>query len=140
MKIEGRQRGLARNYPIIITSLWSPRPNSRYGNKLNSPPMAGLFTKASPKPSNPSKFTGKCGRSKYTICHLQPAGKAKVAKKLRGSDIISNYRLMNLRVTNTRPRLTFSGFSAANILDHLAADHMDLDDYDDDVDEHKICH
>lgn len=104
---------------------------------MNSPPTAGLFTNASPKPWNYSKFTGKCGRSKCTICHFQSAGKAKDkakgTKKLRGCDIVSSYRLMTWRVTDTRPRLTFSGFSATNcILDHLANDHMDLDDDDDD--------
>ncbi|XP_049384425.1 uncharacterized protein LOC125848586 [Solanum stenotomum] len=126
MKRDGRQHGL------VQTSLWSSTPNSRYVNKLNSPPTAGLFTKASPKPWNHSKFTGKCGRSKCTICHLQPAGKAKGTKKLRGCDIVTNYRLMTWRVTDTRPRLTFTGFSATScILDHLANDHMDLDEDDD---------
>ncbi|CAN4090711.1 unnamed protein product [Withania somnifera] len=115
MKREGRQHGLVPTYPTT---------NSRCVNKLTSPPTAGLFTKASPKPWNHSKFTGKCGRSKCTICHLQLAGKAKGTKKLRDCDIVSNSRLITRRVA----RLTFSGFSATNILDHLAADHMDLHD------------
>ncbi|XP_059284797.1 uncharacterized protein LOC132038088 [Lycium ferocissimum] len=109
MKREGRQHGLVRTHPII-PSPWNPKPNSRYVNKLNSPPTAGLFTKASPKPSNHSKFTGKCGRSKCTCCHIHPAGKAKDkakgTQKLRGCDIVS------------RPGLTFYGFSAISILDH----------------------
>ncbi|MCD7467020.1 hypothetical protein HAX54_004191 [Datura stramonium] len=130
MKREGRQHGLVRTYPIV-PSRWNPTPNSRYVNKLNSPPIAGLFTKASPKPSNHSMFTGKCGRSKCTICHFQPAGKVKGTKKQKGWDIVSNNRLMIWRVTDTRPRLTFSGFSATTILDHLAADYKDLDDDDD---------
>lgn len=84
-------------------------------------------------------FTGKCGRSKCTMCLLQPSRKAKGTKKLRGYDIVTNYRLMTWRVTDTRPRLTFSGFSATSILDHLAADRMDVDDGDGfyhDADEH----
>uniref|UniRef100_A0A3Q7F0C3 Uncharacterized protein n=1 Tax=Solanum lycopersicum TaxID=4081 RepID=A0A3Q7F0C3_SOLLC len=74
MKREDRQHGL------VQTSLWSPTSNSRSVNKLNSPPTAGLFTKASPMPWNHSKFTGKCGRSKCTICHLQPAGRLRGQK------------------------------------------------------------
>ncbi|XP_055806695.1 uncharacterized protein LOC129875268 [Solanum dulcamara] len=144
MKREGRQHGLVRTYPII-TSLWNvPTPNSRYCYHLNSLPTVGLFTEASPKPWNHSMFTGKCGRSKCTMCLLQPSrkakDKAKGKKKLRGYDIVTNYRLMTWRVTDTRPRLTFSGSSATSILDHLVADHMDVDDVDGfyhDADEHK---
>ncbi|TMW90887.1 hypothetical protein EJD97_015083 [Solanum chilense] len=88
-----------RQHGLVQTSLWSPTSNSRSVNKLNSPPTAGLFTKVSPMPWNHSKFTGKCGR------------------------------LMTWRVTDTRPRLTFSGFSGTScILNHLANDHMDDDD------------
>nr|XP_016485692.1 PREDICTED: uncharacterized protein LOC107806095 [Nicotiana tabacum] len=122
MKREGRQHGLVRTYRKRESSHknlsfnWNPKPNSRDVNKLNSPPTAGLFTKVSTKPSNHSKLTGKCGRSKCTCCHIHTAGKAKGTQKLRGCDIVS------------WPGLTFFGLSATSILDHLASEYMDFDD------------
>lgn len=47
---------------------------------------------------------------------MHPAGKAKGIQKLRDCDIVS------------RRGLTFFGFSATSILDHLASEYMDFDD------------
>ncbi|KAI3463072.1 hypothetical protein Pfo_019735 [Paulownia fortunei] len=149
MKRQGRQHGMVRTYPIL-SAPWNPRPMSRNLNELSSPPTAGLFTKVSPKPTNHSKFTGKCGRSKCHNCHIHPAckskDKVKGAQKIRSSsDVVSNYRLITWRVVDAAPGLKFSGFSATGMLDYLASDdYMDDCDYeaeDNDVDEfydHKI--
>ncbi|KAJ8546400.1 hypothetical protein K7X08_018983 [Anisodus acutangulus] len=134
MKREGRQHGMVRTYPIL-PSPWNPKPEPRYINKSISPPAAGLFTKVSTKPSNHSKFTGKCGRPRCTSCHIHPAGKSKNktkgTQKLKGhSDVAS---LITWRVVDARPGLNFSGFSATGLLDHLDNSHysyyIDHDDH-----------
>lgn len=133
MRREGRQHGMVRTYPILPSPL-NPRPELRYINKSNSPPTAGLFTKVSAKPSNHSKFTGKCGRPRCAGCHTHPAGKSKDktkgTQKLKGRDDVVS--LVTCRVVDARPGLNFSGFSATGILDHLDSDYsyyMDHDDY-----------
>lgn len=141
MKREGRQHGLVQTYPII-PSPWNPKScDSRRINKLNTPPTAGLFTKVSQKPTNHSKFTGKCGRPRCSSCHIHPAGKAKEktkgTKKVRSCDVVTNYRLVTWRVMDAKPGLKISGCSATGILDHLANDYADFEDsiendYDDD--------
>ncbi|XP_058186340.1 uncharacterized protein LOC131303478 [Rhododendron vialii] len=136
MRREGRQHGMVRNYPILGPP-FNPRPESRYLNRFDSPPTAGLFTKVSSKPTNHSKFTGICGRPKCTGCHAHPVSKsrpkAKGTQKLRSCDVVSNHRLVSWRVVDSNPGLKFSGFSAGGILDHLDRDNMgDFDDDDDD--------
>ncbi|XP_060193917.1 uncharacterized protein LOC132623202 [Lycium barbarum] len=137
MKREGRQHGTVRTYPIL-PSPWNPKPEVRYINKSNSPPTAGLFTKVSTKPSNHSKFTGKCGRPRCTSCHIHPAGKSKDKTKgtqklkTRG-DVVS---LVTWRVVDARPGLNFSGFSTTGLLDHL--DNSDYSYYMDHDDDHGI--
>ncbi|XP_022750517.1 uncharacterized protein LOC111299547 [Durio zibethinus] len=144
MKREGRQHGMVTTYRII-PSPWNPRPKHRFIQQLDSPPTAGLLTKVPVKPTNHSKFTGRCGRPRCVGCHMHPACKAKDktkgTHKLRSSDMATNYRLVTWRVVDGRPGLKFSGFSATRILDHLSNDHEDYcegnddHDYDDDNDD-----
>ncbi|KAI8533514.1 hypothetical protein RHMOL_Rhmol10G0017100 [Rhododendron molle] len=127
---------MVRNYPILEPP-FNPRPESRYLNRFDSPPTAGLFTKVSSKPTNHSKFTGICGRPKCAGCHAHPVSKsrpkAKGNQKLRSCDVVSNHRLVSWRVVDSNPGLKFSGFSAGGISDHLDRDNMgDFDDDDDD--------
>ncbi|XP_019185234.1 PREDICTED: uncharacterized protein LOC109180200 [Ipomoea nil] len=151
MKREGRQHGLVRTYPII-PSPWNPTPH--HTNAFNSPPpTAGLFTKVSAKPTNHSKFTGKCSRVRCSDCHAHPAGKAKdKAKGTLKRRTSVDTRLITWRVVDARPAglLNFSGSSATGILDHLAgADDDYIDDYickesighdeDDDGDRMSFC-
>lgn len=82
MKREGRQHGMVRTYRII-PSPWNPRPETRFVNEFDFPPTAGLFTKVSSKPTNHSKFTGKCGKPRCSGCRLHPVQKAK--DKTKGS-------------------------------------------------------
>ncbi|KAI8028744.1 hypothetical protein LOK49_LG01G04128 [Camellia lanceoleosa] len=128
MKREGRQHGMVRSYRVM-PSPFNPRPDSRLINQFDSPPTAGLFTKVSTKPTNHSKFTGKCTRPRCVECHLHPGSKskdkAKGTHKLRSGDVVSNHRLVSWRVVDAaKPGLNFPGFSASRVLDHL-----DNDDY-----------
>lgn len=144
MKREGRQHGLVQTYPILPLP-WSSSPGeSRRINKLQSLPTAGLFTKVSQKPTNHSKFTGKCGRPRCSSCHVNPSCKAKEktkgTQKLRSRDVITNYGLVTWRAVDARSGLKFSGFSASEILDHLASDYyidhenaMEEEEEDDDA-------
>ncbi|KAJ8750249.1 hypothetical protein K2173_014164 [Erythroxylum novogranatense] len=135
MKREGRQHGMVRTY-TILPSPWNSGPHSKFINRFDSPPTAGMFTRVQLKPTGHSKFTGKCGRPRCNGCHLNPCckskDKAKGNHKLRSLDVVSDYRLLSWRVVDGRPGLKFSGFSATGILDHLANDYED-DDVDDSV-------
>ncbi|KDP46355.1 hypothetical protein JCGZ_10195 [Jatropha curcas] len=136
MKREGRQHGMVRTYRIL-PSPWNPKPESRFINTFNSPPTAGFFTKVQSRPTNHSKFTGKCGKPRCNDCHMNPCCKSKDKTKgnhkLKSHDFASNCRLMTWRVVDGRPGLNFSGFSASEILNRLAID--DNDDYADDGDD-----
>ncbi|XP_010248805.1 PREDICTED: uncharacterized protein LOC104591601 [Nelumbo nucifera] len=133
MKREGRQHGMVRSY-AILPSPWNPRPNSRIVNKLGSPPTAGIYTRVSSKPTNHSKFTGKCGRPKCEECHIHPAGKskdkAKGTQKLRSSDVVTNHRLVAWRVVDKGQGLNYAGLSATAILSHLSSCNDLWDDED----------
>ncbi|CAL1385924.1 unnamed protein product [Linum trigynum] len=78
MKREGRQHGMVRTYPIMPSPM-NPGPNSASAAVDDSPPppTAGVFTKVSRKPTNHSKFTGKCRVPRCNECHIHPCGKSK---------------------------------------------------------------
>ncbi|KAJ1399566.1 hypothetical protein SESBI_30214 [Sesbania bispinosa] len=111
MKREGRQHGMVRSY-LILPSPLNPRPNTRIINRFDSPPAAGLFTKVPSKPTNHSKFTGKCDKPRCSGCHLHPVCKSK--NKTKGSQKNKNWRVMD------QPDSNFSGLSATWTLDHLS--------------------
>ncbi|EXC31396.1 hypothetical protein L484_017678 [Morus notabilis] len=123
MKREGRQHGMVRTLPILPSPL-NPRPNTRYVNRFDAPATAGLFTRVSSKPTNHSKFTGKCGQPRCNGCHLHPTRKAKDKTKgnhkLKSSDVVSNHKL-----------LAFHGVSATRVLDQLSNYLANDDDHDD---------
>ncbi|XP_022884000.1 uncharacterized protein LOC111400819 [Olea europaea var. sylvestris] len=133
MKREGRQHGMVRTNPIL-SQPFNPRPMARHVNKLSSPPTAGMFTKVSSKPTNHSKFTGKCGRPWCNGCHIHPACKAK--DKTKGAQKL---RLITRRVVDTKPGFKFSGSSATDILDQLTYPYMDDGDCVDDVLDDGLC-
>lgn len=91
MKREGRQHGMVRTCRII-PSPWNPRPETRLINELDVPPTAGLFTKVSSKPTNHSKFTGKCGKTRCSGCRFHPVQKAK--DKTKGSHKFKSHHLV----------------------------------------------
>lgn len=135
MKREGRQHGMVRTC-MVLPPPWNPRPDSRF-NKFDSPPTAGFFARVQQKPSNHSKFTGKCGKPRCNRCHVHPCcksrDKTKGSQKQRSHDVLSNYRLTTWPVVAGRLGLSFNGASATEILDHLASIYrMDDDEGDDD--------
>ncbi|XP_058186643.1 uncharacterized protein LOC131303675 isoform X2 [Rhododendron vialii] len=137
-KREGRQRGTVRKYPILGPS-FHPRPDPRFTNRPDSPLAAGLFAKVSQKPTNQSKFTGKCSRPRCGRCHTYPVSKSRTkekgTQKLQSCDVVSNHRLVRLWAVDSNPRLKFAGFSASGVLAHLEREYLNMDDDDDYVDE-----
>ncbi|OMO69104.1 hypothetical protein COLO4_29257 [Corchorus olitorius] len=89
MKREGRQRGMVRTYRILPAPL-NPRPESRFVQQFDTPPTAGVFTKVPMKPTNHSKFTGRCGRARCLECHMHPACKSK--EKAKGSHKVLSFK------------------------------------------------
>ncbi|GJS58607.1 hypothetical protein Tco_0653391 [Tanacetum coccineum] len=123
MKREGRQHGVVRTYPILPSPL-SQKRNLR--NTVDSAVVTGLFTKVSKKPTNKSKFTGKCGTARCNECHIHPATKAK--DKAKGT--------MKLRsIEGSDPEMTSccAGASATRALAYLAGERS-YDDHDFDYD------
>ncbi|KAK8710270.1 hypothetical protein V6N13_145603 [Hibiscus sabdariffa] len=75
MKREGRQHGMVRTYRILPSPL-NPKPESRFIQQFDLPPTAGLFTKVPVKPTNHSKFTGRCVNDSFKV-NSQPLGEMK---------------------------------------------------------------
>ncbi|KAI3902572.1 hypothetical protein MKW92_015513 [Papaver armeniacum] len=99
MKREGRQHGMVRSF-LVLPSPLNPTPKSKIVNALDSRPTAGAFTKVSRKPTNHSKFTGKCGVARCTDCHINPGNKskdkAKGTQKLKSCSAAMNQRSLAL--------------------------------------------
>ncbi|VFQ73515.1 unnamed protein product [Cuscuta campestris] len=156
MKREGRQHGVVRTCPVIVLppsdSLLNPRPpRPKHIYSSCTAPAAGPFARVSSKPTNHSKFTGKCGRAQCPDCQkvgsAASAGKAKGNKKAaagkgtlkqRTADAAADNKSIAWRVdaapnNNYRSRHDddVPGFSATGILGYLAG--LDYtDDLDDD--------
>ncbi|KAG9446354.1 hypothetical protein H6P81_012482 [Aristolochia fimbriata] len=116
MRREGRQHGTVRSYMILHPNLNS-RPKSRIVNQIDSPPVAGIFVKAPSKPTNHSKFTGKCGKARCTACHAHPACKSR--DKAKGTHKVKSKadKVLGLKFA--------TGSSAAGILGLLADRHWE---------------
>ncbi|XP_073125025.1 uncharacterized protein [Henckelia pumila] len=121
MKREGRQHGMVRAYEMLSLPS-NPRPRRKMVNEFSSPPTAGLFTRVPTKPTNHSKYTGKCGRPRCRGCHSHPVCKS--MEKVKGAHKIRSTGAQGLK---------FYGFSASGALNYL--DRMDYDHYDDDDDD-----
>ncbi|KAF5199793.1 Histone-lysine n-methyltransferase trithorax-like protein [Thalictrum thalictroides] len=133
MKREGRQHGMVRNYKANFNSKSSV-------NRFDTPPTAGLFTKVSSKPTNHSKFTGKCGKSKCFECHSHPSckskDKGKGSYKIRSTDVSTNHRLISWRVVDNKGNrgLNYVGLSSNEVLeDHHGYD-VNIHHIHDDID------
>ncbi|WOG96406.1 hypothetical protein DCAR_0415741 [Daucus carota subsp. sativus] len=134
MKREGRQHGMVRSFCSIPWPL-NPNPQRRVINKFDTPPTAGLFTKVSSKPTNHSKFTGRCGKPKCSDCHMQPAckskDKAKGSHKLKSATDVSidfSYISWQLVDQRTKGMKKSNEYSATGILDRLGYDYDDHSD------------
>ncbi|RVW68974.1 hypothetical protein CK203_058550 [Vitis vinifera] len=136
---------MVRSYRILPPP-WNPNSQERFVNRFDSPPTAGVFTKVSSKPTNHSKFTGACCRTKCLDCHLLPAckskGKTKGTQKMKPRDMVSNHRLITWRLVEGKPGLNFNGISATEVLDHLSREDFYDDQYynDEDEDEVEACY
>ncbi|GFP94082.1 hypothetical protein PHJA_001552600 [Phtheirospermum japonicum] len=128
MRREGRQRGMVRTFVVL-----------RSANELSAPPTAGLFTKAPSKPTNHSKFTGKCGRPNCRDCHIEPAckskDKAKGTHKTRTTP--SDVGLITWSAVGAAGRVQVSGYSATGVLDYLDDGEGDDCYVDDDNDDYR---
>ncbi|KAL5562731.1 hypothetical protein UlMin_032478 [Ulmus minor] len=122
MKREGRQHGMVRITRILPSHL-NPRPETRFVNRFDSPTTAGSFTRVSSKPTNHSKFTGKCGQPRCNGCHLHPACKAK--NKTKGAQ-----KLKSLEVNSSCKLNYLSGFSVKRVLGKLSSYYVNENDDD----------
>ncbi|KAJ6776878.1 PROTEIN THI031 putative-RELATED [Salix koriyanagi] len=78
MRREGRPHGMVRAYSLL-PSPWNPKPGGdRKFNQFDTPTTAGVFTKVSSKPTNHSKFTGKC------VYYLAGCEMVRMAQSLSG--------------------------------------------------------
>ncbi|GAB4848034.1 hypothetical protein Ancab_002694 [Ancistrocladus abbreviatus] len=114
MKREGRQHGMVRTYFLLSNSSSDDSPESkRLISNFDSPATAGIFTRVSSKPTNHSKFTGKCGKPRCSGCRFHPVAKSrdksKGAHKNRSQDIDLNFNFHG------------HSHSASAILDELMA-------------------
>lgn len=120
MKREGRQHGVVRTYAILPDPFYQPR---RHVQTVDSASVTGLFTKVSRKPTNQSKFTGKCGKSGCNGCHVHPASKSK--DKTKGT-----MKLRSIGSDHDVNDYSAAGISATSAL-AFDPNYEDIDVYDD---------
>ncbi|KAI4375359.1 hypothetical protein MLD38_013241 [Melastoma candidum] len=126
---------MVRTYWVLPSSR-NTLPKGRIFNEVDAPATAGLLTKVPSKPTNHSKFTGKCGRPRCVGCHMHPACKSK--DKTKGNNKIKSFdtlghRMVTWRVVNDQLGLSQLGNSASGLLDQLV-DYRSEDDDDCDED------
>eukprot|EP01018_Ginkgo_biloba_P021715 Gb_05015 [translate_table: standard] len=132
MKREGRQHGHVITHVTVRDR--EVRNSARDGS--------GCRQKMPSKPTNHSKFTGKCGRARCRGCHLDSVNKSKPKtkgeQKNRSCDILTNYRMLSWRLVHTQgmgksPSLC-SGESATTMLAQFIGED-DFEPLDLDLDE-----
>ncbi|KAL5057331.1 hypothetical protein RYX36_028935 [Vicia faba] len=109
---------------MVRTYLILPKPGTRFVTQFDSPPTAGRYTKVPSKPTNHSKFTGKCSNSRCTGCRVHPLPKPRSKPK----ESFKHFQAMD------QPGLKFTGLSATGTLNHISNWYVDDDEYDDDDD------
>lgn len=125
---------------MVLPPPCDSNPKSKVVNEVISPPTAGRYTKVPAKPTNHSKFTGKCGTPRCVECHARPAcksrKKAKGTQKLKSCDVALDQRLITRKDVNKRPGLIHVGGSATGVLGRLTDGNWDGVDgeMEDDVD------
>ncbi|KAL1564260.1 hypothetical protein AAHA92_06627 [Salvia divinorum] len=123
MKTQGRQNAMVKTYPVI-SATWNTRPGLLRAS--NGPTMVDQVTKVDTKPTNHSKFTGKCGRRTCNECYMFPPSskskdkkKAKGVQRLKSSFNVPDYRPTTWKVVDTKSSMKLSGFSTTDVLDYL---------------------
>ncbi|KAM7268209.1 hypothetical protein ACFE04_010375 [Oxalis oulophora] len=143
MRREGRQHGTVltcRLLPLVAEACGDGEerpPNSgRVVNKVELSSAAGFFSKVSSKPTNHSKFTGKCKIPRCETCHARPCSKSK--DKSKGCHKFKSFDLdidgdqskwSNSRAVDGRQDLYLPGFSVSKVLDEF--DEYDYEEYED---------
>ncbi|KAK8587758.1 hypothetical protein V6N13_086731 [Hibiscus sabdariffa] len=118
MKREARQHGTFRTYPVQPSRRY-PRPETHV-QRLNSVPVvAGSFSDVRSKASSHSDFTGKCGKSQWVQCHLNPVSKPN--DKTKGTQKFRTSNMAGFKI---------SGHSATGILDYLDSFNEEDEIYD----------
>ncbi|KAI3863651.1 hypothetical protein MKW98_031243 [Papaver atlanticum] len=124
---------------MVLPSPLNPTPKSKIVNALESRPTAGAYIKVSRKPTNHSKFTGKCGVARCTDCHINPGNKskdkAKGTQKLKSSSV-ANQRSLAWSVVDGNG-LNYDSKSATGILSAISSSEYFVDYYydGDDIDQ-----
>ncbi|ESQ28686.1 hypothetical protein EUTSA_v10019315mg [Eutrema salsugineum] len=120
MKREGRKHGFIRT-GMIHPSGFNPQTRNKFVNQLDSPPAFGVFTNVPSKPTNHSKSTKKCERSKYSNHHVSPAiksvDKSKGCRKVQSTEWWAEDKLNRLIGSDSS--------SARDILDTLCDEDYD---------------
>lgn len=119
MKREGKHHGNAKSHP---------NKTARYLEKIPSTTVeirADQLQLLHPKPTNGSRFTGKCKKPRCKSCHYHPVtkskDKAKGSYKLKSCDVALNHRLVSWRVVgDDMGILDYKGASASAVLKDLA--------------------
>ncbi|KAK8587757.1 hypothetical protein V6N12_022235 [Hibiscus sabdariffa] len=118
MKREARQHGTFRTYPVQ-PSRRNPRPKTHVQRLDSVPVVAGSFSDVRSKARSHSNFTGRCGKSQWVQCHLNPVSKSneetKDTQKFRTSNMAG---------------FKISGHSATGILDYLDSFNEEDEIYD----------
>ncbi|ESQ46898.1 hypothetical protein EUTSA_v10028030mg [Eutrema salsugineum] len=134
MKREGKQHGMIRTR-LILPPLPTTRPIVMGWIPQTSNPTSGKFSKVQSKPTNHSRFTGKCWSARCPECHLHPYTKSKVKTKgywkVRSKSNDVTYKMLTWQVAaaagGSSPDLKVSGFSATGILGLMCDDYEEED-------------
>ncbi|KAJ0972835.1 hypothetical protein J5N97_020794 [Dioscorea zingiberensis] len=139
MKREGRQHGMGRTHVNLLQPQFNPKFKAEEAANISGePPVTGQYTRVVSKPTNHSKYTGKCRKVRCLECHSHPVtksrDKAKGAYKLKSCDVSKNHRLVSWRVAGNGSAWKYSGISASEILSQLLGDHLCDEVHDDEHD------
>lgn len=126
MKREGKHHGNVKSHPNKTARFVEKLPNnSGKVEEARAADQAELLHLHRPKPTNGSRFTGKCKKPRCKSCHYHPVtkskDKAKGAYKLKSCDVALNHRLVSWRVVgDDLGVLDYKGASASAVLKDLA--------------------
>ncbi|KAM0940794.1 hypothetical protein DsansV1_C18g0154011 [Dioscorea sansibarensis] len=147
MKREGRLHGKVRAHAKLLQQFNPKFKLEEVANISGDPPVTGEHTRVISKPTNHSKYTGKCRKARCLECHSHPVtksrDKAKGAYKLKSCNVLMNHKLVSWRIiAGNGNALKHSGISASEMLRQLLGyeregeeDVVLHDDDDDGIDE-----
>lgn len=127
MKREGRLHGKVRAHAKLLQQFNPKLKLEEVVNISGYSPVTGEHTRVISKPTNHSKYTGKCRKPRCLECHSHPVtksrDKAKGAYKLKSCNVLMNHKLVSWRViAGNGNGLKYSGISASEMLRQLLDD------------------